>query len=194
MRETEAKAVIDSMDPYEKLLIYAAAARGEELGSAIKMQRLMFFCRYALPDGYYEAMYFETQKNGPYSQVVDKGLHSLGDKNLIDLPSCSLTEQGLEVSHYAVPDEPVKSVVDNYKKFICDLNEDELLALIYASFPGYQSNSDIWDSIKKNRIGIATSLMRKRAVSFSKAAEISGMDPDEFEGLLIEENVRWRVV
>lgn len=194
MSEVQARAVVDNMDSYEKLLLYAAAAFGKDLKSKVKMQKLMFFCKYALPEVFDDSLDFEAHKKGPYSQDVDEYLLSIEDKNLIDLPSCAPTVLGQEVSQYVVPMEPVKSIVDNYKKFICRLNEKELLTMIYVSFPEYQRNSDVWDDIKRNRVDTATSLMRKGAVSFSKAVEISGMDQYEFERHLIDRKVRWRVV
>ncbi len=194
MVEAQVMDVVKNMDSYEKLLLYAASAFGTDLKSKVKMQKLMFFCNYALPEVFEDTLYFEAYKKGPYSQDVEEYLLSLEDKNIIDLPSCAPTELGQKVSHYVIPKEPVKSIIDSYKKFICNLNQEELLTLIYVSFPEYQMNSEVWDDIKRNRLDVATSLMRKRVVSFSKAIEISGLDQDEFERHLISKRVRWRVV
>ena len=83
--------------------------------------------------------------------------------------------------------------MDDYKDFICKLNEDELLTMIYMDFPEFQKNSDVWDDLVRKRLQTATTLMRKNAVSFSKALEISGMNQDDFERHLISNNVRWRI-
>lgn len=193
MDEVQIKSIVDNMDSYEKLMLYAAV-HGKDLKTKVKMQKLMFFCKYALPEIFDDTLDFEPHKKGPYSKDVDEILMSIEDKSLVNLPSCAPTELGVEVSPHVVPREPVKSVVDDYKDFICKLNENELLTMIYMEFPEYQKNSDVWADLVNKRVQTATSLMRKNAVSFSKAVEISGMTQDDFERHLISNNVRWRIV
>ncbi|WP_400210427.1 hypothetical protein [Methanomethylophilus alvi] len=193
MEEAQIKVIVDNMDSYEKLMLYAATVHGKDLKTKVKMQKLMFFCKYALPEVFDDTLDFEPHKKGPYSKDVDEILMSIEDKSLINLPSCSPTEAGIEISPYVIPKEPVKSVVDDYKDFICKLNEDELLTMIYMDFPEFQKNSDVWDDLVRKRLQTATTLMRKNAVSFSKALEISGMNQDDFERHLISNNVRWRI-
>lgn len=193
MEDSQIKVIVDNMDSYEKLMLYAATVHGKDLKTKVKMQKLMFFCKYALPEIFDDTLDFEPYKKGPYSKDVDEILMSIEDKNLINLPSCSPTEVGIEISQYVIPKEPVKSVVDDYKDFVCKLNEDELLTMIYMDFPEFQKNSDAWNDLVMKRLQTATTLMRKNAVSFSKALEISGMNQDDFEIHLISNNVRWRI-
>ncbi len=101
---------------------------------------------------------------------------------------------GKEISKMASLKEPLKDIVDDFKRFVCSLKEDELLAFIYTTFPEYKYDSEVWERIRKSMPSIASSMLKKGAISYSKALDMSGMDEYEFSDYLKKQGVRWRVV
>lgn len=192
MSTFEVEEMLESMDGYEKLLLYSAGLSGKDLRTKVKMQKLMFFVTKALPDIFGDEIFFDAHKKGPYSEEIDELLRGMEDKGLISLPSCSLTDLGNIVYNRAIPKEPIKSIVKDYKNFVSSLNEDEMLTLIYVTYPDYQQNSEEWDRLRRKRLDVAISMLNKQSISFSKAVEIADMSPDDFVDLLRNRNVRWR--
>jgi Uncharacterised protein family (UPF0175). len=83
-------------------------------------------------------------------------------------------------------------VMDDFKEFLHDLPDTEVLTFIYAFYPDYMSESAKWDELKPKRIKVAISLLKKEKISFSKASELAQMNPIDFERYLISNNIKWR--
>ena len=103
-----------------------------------------------------------------------------------------LTRAGLKANSSLKPKPELARVIDDFKRFLNDLNDEEVLAFIYTSYPKYISESVKWDELKPRRKDFAIALFRKNKVSFGKAAEIAGLNPMEFDILLKNKNIRWR--
>jgi len=186
--------IIASLSPYERMILYAAGSSGKTLKSKVKMQKLIFLCSEALPEIFNGSLSFEPQRKGPYSAEIDGLIVSVGDKMLMTVPDCALTELGNEVLKGMDTEEPVKSAIDEYKEFICSLTEDEFLTFVYVTFPNFRANSEEWERLRPIREKVAGSLLEKGAVSFSRAAEISGKDANAFHDYLVRSKIRWRNV
>lgn len=191
--EQDPGTVLRSLDPIEKLMLYVAGSEGKDLKSKVKMQKVMFLISDAFPDIFGDDIRFEAHKKGPYSQTVEDYLESMEDVGLINLPSCSLTEFGKEVSSGAVPREPLKGVVDSMKDLVTHLSEDEMLLMIYNDFPEYRRNSEEWDRISAERSKLAERMLSKHVVSAARAAELAGVSEDQFLDNLYEKGEKWRV-
>lgn len=104
----------------------------------------------------------------------------------------SLTEQGKKLYICLKPKEDLIKVIEDFKEFLNDLTDDEVLIFIYVSYPSYIEESAKWEELKEKRIPTAISLLKKQKISFGKAVEISGLSGNDFETLLREKNVKWK--
>lgn len=178
----------------EKLVLYAiGAVDNSPLKSRIKIQKLMFLISNIFKD-FQGLLHFEPHLFGPYSETLDNVLESLIRLGLVESIGSNfrLTNSGLKAYSSLKPKPELARVIDDFKRFLNDLNDEEVLAFIYASYPKYISESVKWDELKPRRKDFAISLFRKNKVSFGKAAEIAGLNPVEFDMLLKNKNVRWR--
>jgi uncharacterized protein YwgA len=178
----------------EKLVLYAiGAVDNSPLKSRIKIQKLMFLISNIFKD-FQGLLHFEPHLFGPYSETLDNVLESLIRLGFVESIGSNfrLTDPGLKANSSLKPKPELARVIDDFKRFLNDLNDEEVLAFIYASYPKYISESVKWDELKPRRKDFAISLFRKNKVSFSKAAEIAGLKPLEFDILLKNKNIRWR--
>lgn len=105
-----------------------------------------------------------------------------------------LSSKGVDVYKKIPIKEQMKTVMEDFKEFLNDLNQKELLAFIYITYPEYIEEATRWDEIRENREEIAISLLSKNKVSFGKAAEISGLNQKEFQKILEKRGVKWREI
>ena len=178
----------------EKLVLYAiGAVDNSPLKSRIKIQKLMFLISNIFKD-FQGLLHFEPHLFGPYSETLDNVLESLIRLGFVESIGSNfrLTNPGLKAYSSLKPKPELARVIDDFKRFLNDLNDEEVLAFIYASYPKYISESVKWDELKPRRKDFAISLFRKNKVSFGKAAEIAGLNPVEFDILLKNKNIRWR--
>ena len=188
----DAASVMRSLNSMEKLMLYTAGSNTQELKSKVKMQKVLFLVSKALPQAFGDELRFEANKKGPYSQTVDDYLNALQDVGLINLPSCTLTEEGQAVVDDVVPREPLKGIVDSMKDVVVHLSEDELLLMIYNDYPEYRRNSEEWARIIDIRWDLAERMLSKHIVSVARAAELAGVPEQQFLDDLYKRRVRWR--
>jgi predicted HTH domain antitoxin len=180
----------------KKLVLYAiGAVDNSPLISRIKIQKLMFLISNVFKD-FQGLLHFEPHLFGPYSETLDNVLESLIRLGFVESIGSNfrLTSAGLKANSSLTPKPELARVIDDFKRFLNDLNDEEVLAFIYASYPKYISESVKWDELKPRRKDFAISLFRKNKVSFGKAAEIAGLNPMEFDILLKNKNIRWREI
>ena len=178
----------------EKLLVYAMGTLGNApLRSKVMIQKLLFLFSNVFTD-FQGLLRYEPHLLGPYSETVENTLQSLIQLGLISNGSSGyrLTAEGQELFKSLVPKEEISRVILDFKEFLHDLSEDEILAFIYSIYPGYTAESARWDKLKPRRVELAISLLRRGKVSFSRGAEIAGMNVGDFERTLRERRVRWR--
>ena len=186
--------IASSLTSMEKLLLYASGSEDIVLRTKVKMQKLMFLVSKAMPqiaDGNFR---FEPHKKGPYSIEIEESLNSLNDCNLIELPSCEVTEEGKKIVKQIVPKQPLRGIVDELKSYITHLKEDELLLMIYVDYPEYRINSEEWERLKSKREELAKRMFEKGQVSVNRAAELAGVSEAEYADRLYADRVRWRSV
>ena len=99
-----------------------------------------------------------------------------------DSSGIGITNIGIEDARAAWNklDEKTRSYIDNVKRFVNELNEDELIAYVYSQWPEDASNSLIRDRVMKRRVNIAVNLFKKGKVSLQRGAIIAGMSEKEF--------------
>jgi len=77
-------------------------------------------------------------------------------------------------------DERTRSYLNNIKRFLNELTEEELIAYTYSQWPEDASNSLIKESFLKNRVRIAINLFKKGKISLERGAIIAGMSIRDF--------------
>jgi uncharacterized protein YwgA len=178
----------------EKILVYALGALGHSpLRTKVMIQKLLFLFSNVFT-GFKGLLRFEPHLLGPYSETVENTLQSLIQLGLVQERGSGyqLTSDGQELFDMLSPKEEIVKVISDFKEFLHDLSEDEILTFIYSIYPEYIAESARWDKLKSRRLELAISLLRKGKLSFSKAAEVAGMNVGDFERALNERRVRWR--
>ncbi len=178
----------------EKLVLYAIGALDNSpLRSKIKIQKLIFLISNLFKD-FQGLLRFEPHLFGPYSETLNNVLESLIRLDFVESIGSRyrLTNAGLEVYSSLKPKDELARVIDDFKLFLKDLSDNEILAFVYVSYPKYISDSVKWDELKPKRQNFAISLFKKNKVSFGKAAEIAGLNAVEFDEALKNKKIRWR--
>ncbi|MDD4211612.1 MAG: UPF0175 family protein [Clostridia bacterium] len=178
----------------QKIILYAVGALDNTpLRSKVKLQKILFLVS-NLFEKYGELLDYEAHLLGPYSETVEAVIEELITLGLIKKHETNflLTQKGIDYYQRLKPKQELLTVLEDFKEFLNDLPDDEIMTFIYVSYPDYISESIKWDELKKKRIPIAISLLKKDKVSFSKAVEISGLKMDSFEDLLKLRGIKWR--
>ena len=120
----------------EKLVLYAiGAVDNSPLKSRIKIQKLMFLISNIFKD-FQGLLHFEPHLFGPYSETLDNVLESLIRLGFVESIGSNfrLTDLGLKAYSSLKPKPELANVIDDFKRFLNDLNDEEILAFIYASY------------------------------------------------------------
>jgi len=183
--------IFEDLTDEEKVILYALGTLGyQPLRSKTKLEKLLFLLSNVFKD-LKGLLRFEPYLLGPYSQIVDDSLEDLMRYGLVDECGNSyfLTEKGKKIYDRLTPEKELLEVLEDFKQFLNDLPDDELLAFIYVTYPEYKAESAKWNYLQNNRVEIALSLLKKQKVSFNKAVEISGLSANGFLGVLQKRGV-----
>lgn len=183
-----------ALNDEEKLILFTIGSLNRApIRSKIKIQKILFLISNVFK-GFQDLLEFEPHLFGPYSETLDFVLDSLIKLGLVkkEGSNYSLTDDGQRLVKSFKPKPELINVINDFKSFLNDLSDDEILVFIYASYPRFISESVKWDDLKPNRVSIAHSLLNKGKISFSKAAEIAGMSSVNFDKLLKSRGMTWR--
>jgi len=185
-----------TLNDEEKLILFTIGSLNQApIRSKIKIQKILFLISNVFK-GFQNLFEFEPHLFGPYSETLDYVLESLIKLGLVKKEGSSyrLTEEGQSLVESLKPKAELLTVIKDFKLFLNDISDDEILVFIYASYPQFISESIKWDELKPKRVSIALSLLNKGKISFSKAAEIAGMSSVDFDKLLKERGMPWRTL
>lgn len=172
------------LSPVQAFLILLLGSRNyEPVKGKTWLQKEMFLI--SQNTGLKEEVYFEPHFYGPYSETVDAELENLEILGLAASKGngeIALTEKGKEVyvTILKIASAEKLELIKEIKEELNDLNEDELLAYIYFSFPETTKEAVRFENIKHKRVKLAMNLYEKEKVSLGKAAEIAGIDIKAF--------------
>ncbi len=121
---------------------------------------------------------------GPYSEAAENEMGNLRSLGLVREESNKyrISDKGVEAlrkAKHAFSDEEIEAIGD-FKKFLNDLSEDELLLFIYVSHPDFTKESGVYERVIRKRIPASISLYRKGKVSLEKAAFLAGLPVEMF--------------
>jgi uncharacterized protein YwgA len=121
---------------------------------------------------------------GPYSEAAETEMGNLKSLGLVMEKGHEycLTPTGVAAlgkAKSAFAPEELDAIAD-FKKFLNDLTEDEILLFTYVSYPEFKSESAVYERVIKKRIPVAVSLYNKGKVSLEKAAFLAGLPIEKF--------------
>lgn len=126
---------------------------------------------------------------GPYSEASEVSMDNLVSMGLVEKKgnnTYKITPIGkkiLGLKQNVFSSDEIESIAD-FKEFISDLTNDEILLFIYASYPGYTVESTEYRRIMKSRIKNSISIYKKGIVSLEKAAFLAGVNIETFLDIL----------
>ena len=173
-----------------RILILMLGSYKNKIENKMRLHKIIFLLSKKYPElekfADFEAYYY-----GPYGEGVESALDSLVSNGLLEeinergRKSYIVTSRGREVANKLVKEFPelYNEIVELYD-IIDNLTDDELLALVYFSYPEYAKESKIYEKIRERRVELAASLYQKGVVSLGKAAEIAGMGREDFQNYL----------
>ncbi|HVP96736.1 UPF0175 family protein [Methanoregula sp.] len=185
-----------SLNDEEKLVLFAIGSLDyAPIRSKIKIQKILFLVSNVFK-GFQDLLDYEPHLFGPYSETLDYVLESLIKLGLVKREGSfyRLTDEGETLVNSLRPKPELLAVINDFKSFLNDLTDEEILVFVYVSYPQFISESVKWDELKPKRVSIALSLLNKSKISFSKAAEIAGMNAVDFDKLLKDRGMPWRAL
>ena len=125
---------------------------------------------------------------GPYSESVEYAMEHLLSYKLAEkkMGAYVITQFGVEVFEELkdrLSGDKLEAIED-FKVFLNDLSQKELLVFIYGSFPEFTAESGIKEDVYKDRVPVAITLYKKAKVSLEKAASLAGMSLEDFIDVL----------
>ncbi len=186
--------VTHNLESDERIVLYSIGAlRNTPLRSKVKLQKLLFLVTEVFPE-WDDLLEYESHLLGPYSEKVENILEDLITLGLVDRSKSTylLTPVGRGVFDTLKPKPQLVEVLEDFKEFLNDMPDDQVLTFVYVFYPQYIGESARWEHLKKDRVKNAIAMLSRGKISFSKAAEVAGMSPGEFSDLLERRGVRWR--
>ncbi len=154
------------------------AGNNDPLKGRVAFQKEMFLIADYI-DKIREQAEFIPHTFGPYSEAAEIEMGNLRSLGLV-----KEEEQEYKITQYGIAAlEKVKPVfspeqieaIEDFKEFLNDLTQDELLLFIYVSHPEYTKESGVFEKVIRKRVPTALSLYKKGKVSLEKAAFLAGL-------------------
>lgn len=168
------------------ILLLLGAKNSEPIPGPIHLQKEMYLLQNVFPK-LAEDTGFEPYFLGPESEIVADEAEQLDMSGLIEARpgQLELTSEGKEISELLRKKSDDKEIqkVEEFKDMLNDLSKDEVLTFIYFSYPSpeeLEKESIEYRNLLPKRAKIAISLYKKDKVSAQKAAQIAGLDLEDF--------------
>ena len=128
---------------------------------------------------------------GPYSEISEVSMDNLVSMDLVEkeegytykITSSGIRGLGLKQDIFSSEE---KEAIADFKEFISNLTDDEILLFIYASYPDFTIESIEYQRIMKSRVKDSISIYKKGVVSLEKAAFLAGINIETFLDVLEE--------
>ena len=161
-------------DIQEKIILLANAGKAP-INGRTWLQKELFLLSERIEDLKKESSY-EPDLMGPYSDTVEEELTQLENIGVISVDNhkISLTSRGKDIAKNleAKEDPAVLEHIKNFKDFLNDLTENELLCYVYLAHPEMTVESVKYERLKPKVEGIVLNLVQKEKISINRAAEL----------------------
>ena len=168
------------------ILLLLRANRFKPIPGALWLQKEMFLLQNVFPH-LAEETDFEPYLMGPHSEIVADEAEELERSKLVRTEGgrIALTAEGKEIADMLASktNEKESHKIGEFKEFLNDLSKEELLAFVYFShpFPKELAKESVeYKDLMPKRKKLALSLYAKGKLSAQKAAQIAGVDLEDF--------------
>lgn len=128
---------------------------------------------------------FGSHYLGPYSKNSEVSMDNLVSMGFVEKEegqTYKITPSGikaLDLKQDLFSSEEKEAIAD-FKKFVSNLTDDEILLFIYVSHPDFTIESIKYRAIMRTRVKDSISIYRKGIVSLEKAAFLAGINIETF--------------
>jgi|CXWL01.1.fsa_nt_gi uncharacterized protein YwgA len=173
--------VLRNITDIQSMIILLANADDVPIKGRTWLQKELFLLSERIEKLREDASY-EADLMGPYSDTVEEELLNLEKIGAISIDSnkISLTKNGKDVAR-ALEQKESKQIMEyihDYKKFLNDLSEDELLCFVYSAHPEMTEESVKYKKLKPKMENILLNLVSKEKISLNRAAELLEKDSE----------------
>jgi uncharacterized protein YwgA len=174
---------LNTVDEY--ILALLGANNRAPLPGKLYLQKEMYLIQRAFEDLQSELDY-EPYFLGPHSATVEDEADQLSRSSIIESTDAAirLTPRGQQLAERAKKELGPERIhkIEEFKRLLNDLSNDELLAFIYFGFPGseVEKESAEYRKLLGRRAGLAKSLLKKGKITVERASEIAGVPLEEF--------------
>lgn len=159
------------------------AGNNDPLKGKVAFQKEMFLIADYI-DKIREQTEFIPHTFGPYSEAAENEMGNLKSLGLVreEGQGYRITPTGVSALgkvRQAFTPEEIEAIAD-FKEFLNDLTQDELLLFIYVSHPEFTEESGVYEKVIRKRIPTAISLYKKGKVTLEKAAFLAGLPEEKF--------------
>ncbi len=167
------------------ILLLAGANDQKSIPGPLWLQKEMYVLQNMYPE-LEDDTDFEPYFLGPHSDIVEDEAEELKNSNLITIEKgqIKLTNDGKKVFQLLKKKyEPKIEKISEFKEMLNDLPKNELLAFIYFSYPSpeeLEKESIEYQHLLPKRKQLAISLFLKDKISAQKAAQIAGVNFQDF--------------
>jgi uncharacterized protein YwgA len=183
--QSEVEEIIEDMSDLQKVMVILFYSNSEEpivgktkFDKELKLQKEVFLISQNLSEIGKESSY-DADYYGPYSETVAEEFKGLALDEVVqdNQTSIRLLPLGKEIAKELIKSysKKILDMVSDFKKLINNMSQEEILTLIYTSFPDYTEESVVKEDVMRNRIKIAIQLYKKGKISLERTSEIAGL-------------------
>ena len=177
---------LDQLEVIERYLILLLGVVDRPIPSREHLQKELFILSKAYPKAS-EFLRFERHYKGPFSsdvsELIENPSYHVGVFSIDRSGRCSLTEEGRRIYEKIVQENhgnarfmELLAVMKTIRELYDRLSKDELLFLIYTSYPEYREKSIFSEKLLSKRVALAESLLKKGLITEKRFEELASYD------------------
>ena len=177
------KRELDELEVIERYLVLLLGVVDRPIPSREHVQKELFILSKAYPKAS-EFLRFERHYKGPFSpdvsELIENPSYYVGAFTIDRSGRCSLTEEGRKIYEKIVQEnrenarfKELLAVMKTIRELYDRLSKDELLFLIYASYPEYKERSIFFEKLLSKRRALAESLLKKGLITEKRFEELT---------------------
>ena len=171
--------VLRTLTDIQSMIILLANAGNIPIKGRTWLQKEMFLLAERI-EKIREDTSYEPDLMGPYSDVLEEELVQLENLGIISIDDnkISITSSGKQIAKILEKKESaeVLQYINDYKEFLNDLSQDELLCFVYSARPDMTKESVKYEKLKPKMEKVLLNLVIKEKISKSRAAELLNKD------------------
>ena len=171
--------VLRTLTDIQSIIILLAKAENTPIKGRTWLQKEMFLLAERVEKIREDASY-EPDLMGPYSDVIEEELIQLENLGIVSIDDnkISITPSGKRIAKILEKKESVDVLqyIKDYKEFLNDLSQDELLCFVYSARPDMTEESVKREKLKPKMEKVLLNLVVKEKISKSRAAELLNKD------------------